>query len=111
LKQAYFAFDDAIDRIDGGGRPPQTRFFGRKWGQSGRKICAPTAQAKHTLDVKYAENRADRLEWEAGFAIDYAIASIEQAEVAVLDAIGTVVSKPSKPGKGNQISGVGSQTG
>jgi hypothetical protein len=25
--------------------------------------------------------------WEAGFAIDYAVASIEQAKLAVLDAI------------------------
>jgi hypothetical protein len=30
---------------------------------------------------------ADRLEWEAGFAIDYAVASVEQASLAVLDAI------------------------
>jgi len=37
--------------------------------------------------VKRAEHRADRLEWEAGFAIDYAIASVEQANLAVLDAI------------------------
>jgi hypothetical protein len=37
--------------------------------------------------VKHAESRADRLEWEAGFAIDYAIASVEQAKLAVLDAI------------------------
>ena len=43
--------------------------------------------AKHDLDVKRAENQADRLEWEAGFAIDYAIASVEQARLAVLDAI------------------------
>ena len=28
-------------------------------------------------DVKRAENRADRLEWEAEFTIDYAIASVE----------------------------------
>ena len=38
-------------------------------------------------DVKRAENRAERLEWEAGFAIDYAIASIEQGNLAVLDAV------------------------
>ena len=37
--------------------------------------------------MKHAESRADRLEWEAGFAIDYAIASVEQAKLAVLDAI------------------------
>ena len=30
---------------------------------------------------------ADELDWEAGIAIDYAIASIQQAEWAVLDAV------------------------
>jgi predicted nucleic acid-binding Zn-ribbon protein len=45
------------------------------------------AHAKHEHDVKRAENRADRLEWEAGFAVDYAIASVEQARLAVLDAV------------------------
>ena len=45
------------------------------------------AEAKRNHDVKRAEHRADRLEWEAGFAIDYAIASVEQANLAVLDAI------------------------
>jgi hypothetical protein len=44
-------------------------------------------RAKHKLDVKVAEKRAEDLEWEASFAIDYAIASIEQAKFAVLDAI------------------------
>jgi hypothetical protein len=32
-------------------------------------------------------NRADRLEREAGFAIEYAIAAVEQVGLAVLDAI------------------------
>ena len=45
------------------------------------------AEAKHELDVKRAENRAERLDWEAEFAIDYAIAAIEQAKLAVLDAV------------------------
>jgi hypothetical protein len=45
------------------------------------------AHAKHEHDVKRAENRAGRLEWEAEFAIDYAIASVEQAKLAVLDAV------------------------
>jgi len=45
------------------------------------------AHAKHEHDVKRAANRADRLEWEAEFAIDYAIASVEQAKLAVLDAV------------------------
>ena len=37
--------------------------------------------------MKRAENRADRLEWEAEFAVDYAIAAVEQARFAVLDAV------------------------
>jgi hypothetical protein len=37
--------------------------------------------------VRHAEKRADRLEREAGFAVDYAIASVEQATLAVLDAV------------------------
>jgi len=50
-------------------------------------LKANVAEAKHDHDVNRAECRADRLEWEAGFAIDYAIASVEQAKLAVLDAI------------------------
>jgi hypothetical protein len=45
------------------------------------------AERKQELDAKSAENTAERLEWEAGVAVDYAIACVEQAEVAVLDAI------------------------
>ena len=45
------------------------------------------AQKKHDLDVKHAEMHAERLEWEAGLAVDYAIAAVEQAELAVLDAV------------------------
>jgi hypothetical protein len=37
--------------------------------------------------VRHAENQAERLEWEAGVAIDYAIAPVEQAKLAVLDAV------------------------
>jgi hypothetical protein len=50
-------------------------------------LKANAAHAKHDLDMKHAENRADRLEWEAGVAVDYAIASVEQAKLAALDAI------------------------
>jgi len=66
----------------------------RNWNTVKAKIAADMtalkadfAEAKHDHDVRHAENRADRLEWEAGFAIDYAIASVEQAKLAVLDAI------------------------
>lgn len=50
-------------------------------------LKANVAEAKHERDVKHAEKHADRLEWEAAFAIDYAVASIEQALVATLDAV------------------------
>jgi hypothetical protein len=66
----------------------------RDWSTVKAKIAADmnalkanVAEAKHKHDVKHAESHADRLEWEAGFAIDYAIASIEQASLAVLNAI------------------------
>jgi hypothetical protein len=51
----------------------------RNWSAVRAKIAADinnlkadVAHKKHDLDVKQAENYADRLEWEAGFAIDYA---------------------------------------
>jgi hypothetical protein len=50
-------------------------------------LKANVAETKQEHDVKRTEKRAERLEWEAGFAIDYAIASVEQANLAVLDAI------------------------
>jgi hypothetical protein len=45
------------------------------------------ANAKHDLEAQRAENRAELMECDAGFAIDYAIAALEQARLAVLDAI------------------------
>jgi hypothetical protein len=45
------------------------------------------AQLKHDRGVERAEKHAERLEWEASFAIDYAAAAIEEAKSAVLDAI------------------------
>jgi hypothetical protein len=45
------------------------------------------AQKKHDLDARRAENYADSLEWEASVAVDYAIAAVDQAELAVLDAV------------------------
>ena len=50
-------------------------------------LKSKVTQRKHDLDVKRAANYAQLLDEEASFAIDYAIASIEQAKVAVLDAI------------------------
>ena len=66
----------------------------RDWNVLKAKVAADVAalkanvtDAKHNHDVKRAQRRADRLEWEASFAIDYAVASVEQANLAVLDAI------------------------
>ncbi len=54
-------------------------------------LKAGVALAKHDLDVRHAESHAERLAWEAGVAIDYAIASVEQAKLAVLDAVSSRV--------------------
>jgi hypothetical protein len=66
----------------------------RNWGAVKAKIAddishlkAGVAHTKHEHDVKRAKSRADRLEWEAEFAVDYAIAAVEQARLAVLDAV------------------------
>ena len=48
---------------------------------------AKIAQLKHDRGVKRADNHAERLEWEASFAVDYAVAAIEEAKSAVLDAL------------------------
>jgi hypothetical protein len=48
---------------------------------------AKIAQLKHDQGIKRADNHAERLEWEASFAVDYAVAAIEEAKSAVLDAI------------------------
>jgi predicted nucleic acid-binding Zn-ribbon protein len=65
-----------------------------KWNGLKAKIAADmddlkskVAQRKHDLDVKAAASYSRLLDEDASFAIDYAIASIEQAKVAVLDAI------------------------
>ena len=50
-------------------------------------LKSKVAQRKHDLSVKRAANYSQLLDEDASFAIDYAIASIEQARVAVLDAI------------------------
>lgn len=44
-------------------------------------------ERKHDRSVERAVHHADRLETEAGVAIDFALASIEDAKRAVLDAV------------------------
>jgi hypothetical protein len=48
---------------------------------------AKISQLKHDRGLRRADNHAERLEWEASFAVDYAVAAIEEAKSAVLDAI------------------------
>src|SRR5215831_2360834 len=50
-------------------------------------LKAKVVRKKHELDARRAESEADRLEWDAGVAIDFAIASVDQAKLAVLDAL------------------------
>ena len=50
-------------------------------------LKAKFAHKKQELDARRAEKEADRLEWDAGVAIDYAIAAVDQAKLAVLDAV------------------------
>jgi hypothetical protein len=46
--------------------------------------------------VKRAESCADWPQSEAGFAIDYAIASVEQARLAVLHAVDGFACRPAQ---------------
>ena len=50
-------------------------------------LKAKVAQRKHDLNVKRAANYSQLLDENAAFAIDYAVASVELAKMAVLDAI------------------------
>jgi len=50
-------------------------------------LKAKVVRKKHELDARRAENEADNLEWDADLAIDYAIAAVDQARLAVLDAV------------------------
>jgi hypothetical protein len=92
-EQAHAAATAATEKVN-----EQVKSFkdtsSRNWNALQAKIAADIdalkagiAERKHERDVRRTENNAEQLEWEAGFAIDYAVASIEQARLAVLDAI------------------------
>jgi predicted nucleic acid-binding Zn-ribbon protein len=92
-QQAHAAATTAVEKLDREVKSANESAT-RNWSAVKAKIAddmnhlnASVAQAKHEHDVRRAESRADRLEWEAGFAVDYAIAQVEQARVAVLDAV------------------------
>jgi hypothetical protein len=92
-QQAHAAATKAVEKVNQEVKSANDSAT-RNWATVKAKIAddmnhlkADIAHAKHEHDVNRAEKRADRLEWEAGFAIDYAIASVEQATLAVLDAV------------------------
>jgi hypothetical protein len=65
-----------------------------KWGAMEAKLGADmdalktrVSEKKRALDARIAERDAEDAEDDAGFAIDYAISSIEQAKLAAFDAI------------------------
>ena len=55
----------------------------RRYGRLERQDCSVQADQ----GIKRAENHAERMQWEASFAIDFAAAAVEEAKSAVLDAI------------------------
>jgi hypothetical protein len=61
---------------------PQTKIDGDL-----QSMKSGIAQKKHDWDARRAEKYADSLEWEASLTVDYAIAAVDQAELAVLDAV------------------------
>jgi hypothetical protein len=92
-EQAHAAATKAVEKVNQEVKSANDS-AARNWSAVKAKIAddvnhlkANVARAKHEHDAKRAENKADRLEWEAGFAIDYAIAAVEQAKLAVLDAV------------------------
>jgi hypothetical protein len=92
-QKAHAAATEAIEKVNQEVRSANDA-AARNWSAVKAKIAddmdhlkANIGHKKHERDVKRAESRAEQLEWEAGFAIDYAIASVEQAKLAVLDAV------------------------
>lgn len=60
-------------------------------------LKAKAVNVNHNIDMKAAEAHANEMDWEAGFAIDYAVASVRQAKLAVLDALDSrVQAEPAK---------------
>ena len=93
VAQAQAAAEEAVQKVNqnikSAGDMASTKWNGLK-----AKVAADidglkskVAQRKHDFGVKRAQNYSQLLDDDATFAIDYAIASIEQAKLAVLDAI------------------------
>ena len=93
VNQARAAATAATEKVDQAVKSAKDK-TSRNWNALQTKIASDIDSLKSAvgkqqrkLDSKLAENDAERLEWDAGVAVDYAIASVEQAKLAVLDAI------------------------
>jgi hypothetical protein len=93
VNQARAAATAAAEKVDQAVKSAKDK-TSRNWNALQTKIASDidslksaVGQQKRKLDSKIAETDAERLEWDAGVAVDYAIASVEQAKLAVLDAI------------------------
>jgi hypothetical protein len=93
VAQAQSAAEEAIKKVNQNVKSASDT-TSAKWNGLKAKIAADVddlkskaAQRKHDSSVKRAANYSQLLDEDASYAIDYAIASIEQAKVAVLDAI------------------------
>jgi hypothetical protein len=93
VAQAQSAAEEAIKKVNQNVKSASDT-TSAKWNGLKAKIAADVddlkskvAQRKHDANVKRAANYSQLLDEDASYAIDYAIASIEQAKVAVLDAI------------------------
>ena len=93
IAQAQAAAEEAVNKVNQDIKSA-TDTASAKWNGLKAKVAADiddlkskVAQRKHNLDVKLAENQSKFLDEQASLAIDYAIASIEQAKLAVLDAV------------------------
>jgi len=92
-EESRAAAEAAIKKVDQGIKTVGDS-VGDKWMALKAKVDADMdslktsiAERKHDRDVRRVEKRAETLDLEAALAVDYAIASIEQAELAVVDAI------------------------
>jgi prophage DNA circulation protein len=93
VAQAQSAAEEAVQKVNQNIKSASDT-ASAKWNGLKAKIAADVddlkskiAQRKHDVTVKRAANYSQQLDDDASCAIDYAIASIEQANVAVLDAI------------------------
>ena len=92
-EQAHAAATAAIDKVNRDIKSANNDVTSH-WNALKTKVSADVdawnakiAQLKHDRGVKRADNHAERREWEASFAVDYAVAAIEEAKSAVLDAL------------------------